>query len=147
MSEQENGPRTWGGTVDDVIHQSLYGNTGEPVGDSPFGGANGQGSNDPVKATVAALTVIERHIHPVRPEDLGALALLRVEAALLGPDGDVFSEIANHWQATHHLRGSAGALLSGLEAASAMRQFKGTTGSIVRGVGGPGQAGGGGGRR
>ena len=126
------GPRTWGTAVDDVVNQAVFGTGGEPF-ESPF--SAGQPPNDPVKSTVAALGVIEKHLVPVRAEDLGAIALLQQEAAQLGPDGQIFQDIAKHWMDTHHMRGPAGPLLMALEYATTMRQFKGATGQIVRGVG------------
>ena len=138
---ENNGPKIWGPAVDDAIASNLFGPEGEPT-EPAF---QGPGANDPVRSTVAALSVIERHLVPVRSEDLGALALLRVEASMAGADAELIQGIAQLWEQNHPLRGPVGPLLQAFESASAQRLFRGATGQISRQVGGaPGGSGRGG---
>lgn len=125
----------YGPAVDDAINQAVYGQAEEPAFSVPMYGV------DPVKSTVAALEIIERHLVPVRSRDLAALALLRIEAEGMGADGTIFTNLADGWEKSHQKRGPAGPLLQAMEYASAFRLFKGTVG----GGGGGGRAGGGGG--
>jgi hypothetical protein len=120
VSEEQNAPRLWGGKIDDVMSTQIFGPSGlEPTGDTSMSAVQ-----DPVRSTVAGLQIIERHIVPVTSENLGAVALLQVEAQLLGPDGDFLAELAGFWLDHHHLRGSAAPLVAAMENSSLIRHVQ-----------------------
>lgn len=120
------GERVYGPLVDDAIQQDVYPG-GQPA--VVYGG-----QVDTVRATVAALEVVERHLEPVTDAQLAALALLRHV-------GGAWAELAEWWLAHHHRRGGSGVLVEALEHATLLRHFRGVNGSLFggrRGLFGPG---------
>lgn len=75
-------------------------------------------------AVVQALSVVERHLHPLSPEQLKALLFIKH----LGPER--YRALADDYLAMYSLQAGPEALLAALEAASLVRAFRGYSASV-----------------
>ncbi|BDG60279.1 hypothetical protein [Caldinitratiruptor microaerophilus] len=102
----------------DAIQADVFEDGGQGV---PVGGQNDGAS------LLAALSTIERHIHPLAPDQLAAVLFLRH----FGPER--LRAVADDYLALYNLQAGPDALLAALESAALIRAFKGYTTSVQAG--------------